>query len=108
MKSDFIDAFIAVKNSREAPCRFWEGFKVLLKLAGWCLIPALLWEFTTTFIAYLPASDFHFWICRIVDRKWGEIHDGDRQKVLSLLLWLDKSGEISAILSKTNGNGDVI
>lgn len=105
MKYKFSDEFYVAKGGAlqgETPSResVRGGYMLLLLLAGWRLIPFATWEMLTTFIIYLPATDIHSFICNAVNRKWADLSNVDRQKVLAALVHLDKHGEISDVIDE--------
>ena len=98
MKSEFVDAFLSAKKNADDMELSSGGYKVILRFSGWRLIPMIIWELLTTFVVFLPASDYHRFVCNVISRNWDCMTEAERKRVLATLLRLDGNGEISAVL----------
>lgn len=98
MKSEFVDAFLVAKKNADDMKLSRGGYKIILRISGWRLIPMIIRELLTTFVVFLPASDYHRFVCNVINRNWDCMTESERKSVLATLLRLDGNGEISAVL----------
>ena len=94
----FREKFFELKTNQVSVVEARKGAFVVLRFVWWKLFWWIPWELATTFLMYVPASDYHFKICRIINAKWDGMNADQREAVLAFLRWLDGKGEISKIV----------